>query len=394
MITLANAFSCTGCKACGDACPTGAIKFAADKKGFWHPVIDRALCVECERCEKVCIVLKANQSDLQKDMPSVFSAYSREVSIREKSTSGGMFYELSSYVIHNGGVACGCRFSEDYRSAYHSFAETMEELEPMLSSKYFQSETSGIYRKIQDFLQEGRRVLFCGAPCQSAALQQYLPDSLQGGLLTVDFVCLGINSPMGYEKFIDELEERYGSKVKKVRFKDKSRGWHNLGTKIMFQNGKEYYGNRFTDAWVNSFIGGKFMIRSSCAECQFKELPRVSDITIGDFWGGDYTADERKNGISLVMLNSQKGKKVFNEVSRLLIFKEADLGDAQAGNKNIDHQVSLDFAQQDEFFNRLENERFSKTVWSMLRRPAWNRYAAWWLYVLRNSAKYAIFKKY
>lgn len=387
MITLANAFDCTGCKVCGDACPASAIKFQIDGKGVWHPVIDVAACVECGRCAEVCPVLKEKQSDLQKTMPVVFSAYSREMSVREKSTSGGMFYELSAHIIRSGGVVCGCRFSGDYRSAYHTFAENMEELEPMLSSKYFQSDTAGIYRKIQIFLEKGRNVLFCGAPCQSAALQQYLPKRLRDGLITVDFVCLGINSPKGYRKFIDELEERYGSEVQKVRFKDKSRGWHNLGTKIIFKNGREYYGNRYTDAWVNSFIGGKFMIRSSCAVCRFKELPRISDITIGDFWGGDYTPDERKNGVSLVMVNSPKGRKVLDAIKTSLVLREASLNTALAGNRNINNSVKLNFAEQDIFFKKLENENFSKAVWSMTRRPVWKRYFGWYADIIRNAVK-------
>ena len=387
MITLANAFDCTGCKACGDVCPTGAIKFQSDGKGFWHPIIDGAACVECVRCVKVCPVLKTNQSDLQKTMPAVFSAYSREMSVREKSTSGGMFYELSAHIIHSGGVVCGCRFSEDYRSAYHTFAENMEELEPLLSSKYFQSDTGGIYRKIQIFLEEDRKVLFCGAPCQAAALQQYLPKRLHDDLITVDFVCLGINSPKGYGKFIDELEEKYGSKVQKVRFKDKSRGWHNLGTKITFKNGREYYGNRYTDAWVNSFIGGKFMIRSSCAACRFKELPRISDITIGDFWGGDYTPDERKNGVSLVMINSPKGRSVLDAIKPRLVLREASFDTALAGNSNINNSVKLNFVEQDIFFQKLENKNFSGAVWSMLHTPVWKRYVRWYADIIKTHVK-------
>lgn len=387
MITLANAFDCTGCKACRDACPTGAIKFQSDCKGFWHPVIDGVACVECGRCVKVCPVLKTDQSDLQKTMPAVFSAYSQEMSVREKSTSGGMFRELSAHIIRSCGVVCGCRFSEDYRSAYHTFAENMDELEPLLSSKYFQSDTAGIYKKIQVFLEKGREVIFCGAPCQSAALQQYLPKRLHDGLITVDFVCLGINSPKGYGKFIDELEEKYGSKVRKVRFKDKSRGWHNLGTKITFKNGREYYGNRYTDAWVNSFIGGKFMIRSSCAACRFKELPRISDITIGDFWGGDYTPDERKNGVSLLMVNSQKGRCVLEAIKPRLVLRRASLDTALTGNSNINNSVKLNFAEQDIFFKKLENENFSGAVWSMLRTPVWKRYFRWYADIIRTHVK-------
>lgn len=390
MIELANRADCMGCKACGDACHVNAIEFHLDEKGFWHPSIDHSACIECGKCVNACVILKASQSDLQKDMPAVYSAYSKEKLIREKSTSGGLFFELSAQVIRSGGVVCACRFSEDYRSAFHTSAENMEELEPLLGSKYFQSDTAGIYRQIRALLEKGRSVMFSGAPCQSAALQQYLPNNLREHLLTVDFVCLGINSPRGYGKFIDELEARYGAKVQKVRFKDKSRGWLNLGTKIAFQNGQEYYGSRYNDAWVNSYIGGKFMIRASCAVCRFKELPRISDITIGDFWGGEYTADERKYGVSLVMVNSPKGESLLDAIKPRLVLRAAALETARAGNPNMDHCVKLNHEEQDIFFKRLENEKFSKVVWTMLRIPVWKRYLRRHAALLRSGVKHII----
>lgn len=390
MIELANNAECTGCKACGDACPVNAIKFQMDGKGFWYPVIDNSVCAECGRCSKACIVLKESQSDIQKTIPLVYSAYSKKLSVREKSTSGGMFFELSAHVISHGGVVCGCRFSDDYHAAYHTFAENMEDLEPLLSSKYFQSDTCGVYRRIQRFLHDGRKVLFCGAPCQSAALQQYLPANLRENLITVDFICLGINSPKGYLKFINELEIKFGAKISRVRFKDKSRGWQSLGTKVWFENGKEYYGNRYTDAWVNSYVVGKFMIRSSCALCHFKGLPRVSDITIGDFWGGDYTPDERKNGVSLVLVNSPKGEETFNAVKPRLVVNKTTLETIGAGNHMMENCVKLNEDTQNIFFMRLENEKFSEVVWSLMCRPVWKRYARWCVDSLRNRIKHII----
>ncbi|WP_255376034.1 Coenzyme F420 hydrogenase/dehydrogenase, beta subunit C-terminal domain [Cloacibacillus sp. An23] len=390
MIELASVTDCTGCKACGDACPVNAVKFQTDAKGFWHPVIDHSACIKCGRCRKTCVVLKDSQSDIQKTTPVVYSAYSKEFAVREKSTSGGMFYELSAHVISHGGVVCGCRFSDDYRAAYHTFAENMDELEPLLSSKYFQSDTGGVYRRVRGFLQDGRKVLFCGAPCQSAALQRYLPANLLENLITVDFICLGINSPKGYLKFVDELEDRYGAKARKVRFKDKSRGWQNLGTKVWFENGKEYYGNRYTDAWVNSYVVGKFMIRRSCAVCRFKGLPRVSDITIGDFWGGDYTCDERKNGVSLVLLNSPKGEELFRAVQPKLVINKTTLETIGAGNPMMESSVKLNGELQDAFFKRLENEKFSEVAWSLLHRPVWKRYARWYADLLKDMVRRAV----
>ena len=378
MIKLADKSDCTGCKACRDVCPVNAIEFDSDTKGFWYPFINQELCTKCGKCRKACVVLKTNQKDLQKTMPVVYSAYSKQNIVREKSTSGGLFYELAAQFIRNGGIVCGCRYSDDYRTAFHSFAENLEELELLLNSKYFQSDTNGIYKKIQSILRSGRSVMFCGAPCQSAALQQYLSGELIDNLLSVDWVCRGINSPMGYQKFLDELEKQYRSRITKVRFKEKKRGWYNLGTRVTFENGKEYYGNRYTDSWINSYLAGNFMIRSSCAVCRFKEIPRISDITLGDFWGASYTPDERKRGVSLVMINSSKGKAAFESIKCTLVIKEAELDRVTYGNPQIKHCVVLNEMMQDVFFRRIEHEKFSQVVWSMLNKSVLQRYTAWY----------------
>ena len=129
------------------------------------------------------------------------------------------------------------------------------------------------------------------------------------------------------------------------------------------------------------------MIRSSCAACRFKELPRISDITIGDFWGGDYTPDERKNGVSLLMVNSQKGRCVLEAIKPRLVLRRASLDTALTGNSNINNSVKLNFAEQDIFFKKLENENFSGAVWSMLRTPVWKRYFRWYADIIRTHVK-------
>ena len=373
-----------GCKACGDTCYINAISFPEDENGFWYPVINEVACVKCGRCVQACPVLKKTQADIQKMLPKVYSAYSKEYKVRQKSTSGGIFYELAAQIIRQGGVVCGCRYSDDYYHAYHSFAENMEELEHLVGSKYFQSDTDGMYRKISSFLKDGRKVLFCGTPCQSAAVQRYLSTVQYDNLLLADFVCLGINSPKGYRAFISELEDKYCSKIKKVRFKDKTRGWLNLGTKVFFENGTVYYGNRYTDPWVNSYIVGKFFIRQSCSVCCFKGIPRVSDITLGDFWGLDFTQDEGKNGVSLVMINSEKGERYFRQIQEHLACTERSVSAAVKGNQQINHQVSLDKEKQNIFFKKLEKEKFSHVVWRMLGSTVSKRYCHWFMILLKT----------
>lgn len=59
------------------------------------------------------------------------------------------------------------------------------------------------------------------------------------------------------------------------------------------------------------------MFRKSCGNCHFANTKRPSDITIADFWGWEKTdknfnADNK--GCSLVLLNTEKGRKLFEAV--------------------------------------------------------------------------------
>ena len=59
------------------------------------------------------------------------------------------------------------------------------------------------------------------------------------------------------------------------------------------------------------------MFRKSCGNCHFCNIKRPSDITIADFWGwektdSNFNADNK--GCSLVLVNTEKGRKLFEAV--------------------------------------------------------------------------------
>ena len=45
-----NGKMCTGCGACNNICPVGAISMKPDKYGFLYPEIDDSMCIDCGRC--------------------------------------------------------------------------------------------------------------------------------------------------------------------------------------------------------------------------------------------------------------------------------------------------------------------------------------------------------
>lgn len=53
-VLVKNKKDCTGCCACMNACPKGAVKMTEDKEGFPYPEIDESLCIGCSKCLLVC----------------------------------------------------------------------------------------------------------------------------------------------------------------------------------------------------------------------------------------------------------------------------------------------------------------------------------------------------
>ena len=161
MIDTLEKKQCTGCKACGDVCPSSAITFVTDQEGFWYPYVDANKCTKCGKCQKICPAYNYNRL-AEKMKPEVYAAWSKDTCIRTESTSGGLFWEIAIAFIKNGGVVAGSKWGEDWKSAEHYIATDEEGLILLRGSKYIQSDTAGIYKKIKQYVDDGKKILFCG----------------------------------------------------------------------------------------------------------------------------------------------------------------------------------------------------------------------------------------
>jgi len=365
MIDKVSKNDCVGCKACGDICPKNAIDYKIDEEGFWYPHIDMNKCINCGKCEKVCPALQTHCSGKDnRNEPKTYKTYYKDKSIRYNSTSGALYYALAESFIDQGGYIAGCVYNEDYSGAYHYISNTKKGLKKIMRSKYFQSDTEGVYRKIRELLIAGEKVLFCGTPCQTSALYGFIGKEFEN-LFTVDFICRGINSPLAFSKYMEELKQKFHSGIAEVHFKNKSHGWTNLGTMVRFENGKSYYRNRINDPWVNAFIVGNLYMRPSCITCKYKKFPRVSDITMGDFWGLKFTKEEKKYGVSVALVNTKKGDMLLDMSKQYLYVEERPFKEAVDGNPALLYSAKTN-PRRSEFFKRIQMEPYSNVVWDIL----------------------------
>ena len=73
-----------------------------------------------------------------------------------------------------------------------------------------------------------------------------------------------------------------------------------------------------------------FTFRYSCYECPFAAIPRQGDITLGDYWGvkNVFPNINSSSGVSVVLVNNNKGDEVWNLIKEEVSFYESSLEDA------------------------------------------------------------------
>ena len=310
-----NENNCCGCRSCENICPKGAITVIPDHKGFLYPQIDQDTCIDCGLCVKACpvIVKEEIQPDFQQ---TVYAVINGNKDVLKKSTSGGAFSLFADEVLKNNGFVYGCALTDDMR-VVHIGVDNGDDLQKLRGSKYVQSDLNETYRKIGQHLKDGRPVLFTGTPCQVDGLNCYLKAKNQSaeGLLTVDLLCHGVPSPKIWADFVSYLENTYDSKLTDFKFRTKIAGWENSIETATFSNGKTVKNANQIRAFL-SFFYQNLSLRPMCFSCRYNSYNRVSDITIGDFWGIDKSHPEMNDnkGLSVVLVNTLKGSKVFEKV--------------------------------------------------------------------------------
>lgn len=362
MIQITDKSKCCGCNACGDVCPKDAITFKTDIEGFWYPEVNMERCIDCGLCEKVCPELHINE--LKKndyEQPVTIAAINKNMKERWDSTSGGAFSALADAMYAQGGYVSGAVYNEDF-SVSNFISDNPADLAKLRSSKYLQSNAEGLYKRIRDLLRKGEKVLACGTPCQMAALRSFLHKDYDN-LIIVDFICRGVNSPKVYRKYLDSLERKFGGKVVYVKAKNKELGWRNLTRKVVFDNGKVYYGVRMDDDFRRGYHTNVFC-RPSCYVCQYKGFPRMADITIADYWGIEKVDKNLDNniGTSMILLNSKKGEAYFDLVKDKLEWEYTKFESILPGNIALRKPIEPAKINRKQFFEDLDKGTFDDVV--------------------------------
>ena len=348
---------CTGCMACRNVCPRNAI-IIETIDGFDYPQINENMCISCNLCETICPV--NNNIRENKDKKEVYACKCKEDEVRMKSSSGGIFTIAAEKILDLDGVVFGACFDEQY-NVIHDYAENKEDLEKFKGSKYVQSKIGKNYRKVREFLEAGRKVLFVGTPCQVEGLYAYLRKDYEN-LYTFDLICHGVPSLEVWKKYLEYKENKSKQKPEKINFRKKdNNGWRNY--EVCFSYGDyEDCMNHNEDPYMNIYLKD-FALRESCYDCNFKKVNRASDITIADYWGiyeinPEFFDDK---GVSAVIINSAKGNKLFKSIKERINFVEEKLEEIWKYNEMIIKSAKRNDKKK-EFLKDLKYKTFEELI--------------------------------
>ena len=359
MIHIYDKSNCTGCSACANACPKQCIIMVQDELGFLYPSIDQDLCVECGLCEKICPVLNKTENH-DNYLEKAYAVRCKDINIRMNSSSGGVFSLLGLKMIEDGGKVFGASLNESLQ-VNHISVSSASELSLLRGSKIIQSSIGKVYQEVKRSLDDGKKVLFTGTPCQICGLYSSLGKPYDN-LITQDIICHGVCSPALYDKYISYNTEKHKSEIQSIKFRDKETGWRDYSVSICYENGERTVVPHGKDELMRAYLRN-YAMRPSCYNCNFKGKKRTSDITLADFWGAEHFASnlDDDKGISFVICHTENGERFLESVLSETDYEEVNYSDVI--KYNMSGEVSSPQpADNDKFCKELFTEPFQKLI--------------------------------
>lgn len=340
-VTLCAQHECCGCMACYNVCPSNGIRFVENQDKVLVPLINYDVCIACGRCRAVCPVI---HQTIGNEPIAAFASYTKNKKDVKTCSSGGIATAFYRSVLQRGGVVVGA-IEQGAKPPKLQCAESLEQIEAFKGSKYVFVQPGQVYKEIEKELKTGRECLFIGVPCQVDALIHYLGKQYDN-LYTVDIICHGTPSFEYLREYLKVIAKE--REIEKYSF----RGERDYRL-VVYSHGRIIYNRRCDeDVYFASFLQG-LIHREVCYQCHYAGEKRVSDITIGDYWGASETVlNGYKGKISAVLINTEKGKKFWDTSVNELIFEDTPVISVIKGNSQL-RRPSLKHAEREVFLNEL-----------------------------------------
>ena len=344
---------CTGCGACVYICPVDAIKYGINKNGFYEAYVDHDKCINCGKCQKVCIKFKKNQGKNIKN-GELIAARTKNEYILKTTTSGGIAYEIAKYGIENGYKIFGTIYDYEQNIAKAVIVDNMEELDKTKGSKYIQSKTDTAIKQLVEDCKANKtaKYIVFGTPCQIAGISNLLKlEKIENEILKIDLFCHGVPSYVIWKKYLRNVKEKYNlAKLQECNFRSKYYGWHQFCIQLTDEKAKTIYLNGETSEFYKLFFNN-ILLNKSCYNCKTRKDESYADIRLGDYWGKKYYNNQE--GISAVLINTEKGKEIIKNISKdIKVIGNGNLNEFlknQSVGKYLNENINIKLLRKAEF---------------------------------------------
>lgn len=374
---------CTACNACINNCPKNAITMDYDKYDFNYPKIDNNKCINCGICKKVC----PNNKTIEFNIPkAVYAAWVLNEDNRSKSASGGIATCIQEYALKNNIITYGVVWKNEFQLTFKKI-NSIDELNNVRNSKYLYSNTRKIYSEIKGYLEKKQKVLFIGMPCQVAGLKAILNKEYDN-LIAIDIVCHGMPTEKYFEKHIEYIKQKKNIEdIKNILFRVNN----DFDMRINSKSEKQYILKEITDPYLVGFHKG-ILYREACYSCNYAKKERVGDITLCDFWGLENDKElskEIKNGISAVLINTEKGKELYKKINSKIYSVERTLDEVVKNNGQL-RSPTVKPKERNKFFKLYNGNNFERALKKSIRKRVLFGYTK---YTVKNFIKRIIPKQ-
>ena len=302
--------NCCGCGACAAVCSKGAITIQKNEEGFEHYSIQREMCVKCGKCKTVCPMTNVEAPEIQKSY-ALYSVKNKSEQALKASSSAGVGYALSKFGIKNNYHVCGCTYDQQNSVARHILIspDQGDKIELLQGSKYIQSITADVLKKINVMTPE-EKLIFFGTPCQVAAVRKLLKNKFMGNVILVDLICHGVPTYHLWTNYIEEINKSHSTGLNpSVLFRSRTKTWHKRFIKIQ-GNGNTYLKSERKDDFYAFFRRG-ICDMQSCSECPYREKTSA-DLRIGDYWGKKFQNSDYP--VSMIIANTKAGTELLSQL--------------------------------------------------------------------------------
>ena len=385
-------YACTGCGACSSICPKKAITLTPNAAGFVYPNINLKKCIDCGLCQKVC----DKSQDVLTFPLACYATCLKDKKELMSTSSGGIATALANSILKENGIVYGCvqeKIDHEFVTC-HKRISSLDDIELLKGSKYVKSDTSLIFKQVREDLVCKKNVLFIGTPCQIAGLKRFLCGRIYNNLFTVDIICHGTPSAQFFNDFVHYREKKFKNDLLEINFRDKSLDGWGLKVTETIKTPNGIYKRKILNAlntYYSLFLDG-VIYRESCYSCSYAKKGRVSDMTIGDYWGIELEHPQfvKNNpwvsslGCSCVLVNTLNGMRLFNQISNAVISENTTYFQISQHNNQIKfptpctpaHKEFLDLyttegykAVEKWYMKNLGYKRYIYQLWILLPKP-------------------------